>query len=712
MNINELLARAAALREETALNSISPERAGGIMYDTLIALNELWLQQGAALVISKIYASVAAMEADTAPVSDISGKPLRPGQIVVIASSDSDNGSVYRYNGTESPSWSLVGTIGNLDPVDSLDSDSATLPLAAHQGKVLDGKISQLDQNIIWTQEAYDHVVLKGDEITPTGVLENKFINKQSAELVSFNGYNVKYYAVTPGQILVCNLYSNSESSGNVASLCFYNSDNFSGQSKVLLVPYIKAPANNAYYIVIVPSGATYLAINELAEMPCNVHSALYNKDVIKSLSNAMIEVFAKLKLDYSFYSFESIVKTDYSGYYIDSGGVWVATPYFVVEEYAVTPGDVVIISNKLHAGASIMYAFYRNSGGSDVVSIGPSVISSEDSYKVIVPQDANFLCLTHFNYPSGVEKGIIVPHQVFYEETKMALDSLPTIIEYKKTGNSFVFGLPFKDKKIGVTIGPGGANELVDFRNIFVYDSDSSITSPTGVSYIIMSVGDMHGPFKFRNDGGTGDVPFTGGNHDYSGVKTAKHNYFKVFADGKLLSENASGTCVNIRFEWQNDVKPGNAYATDDPYGLRETHKMTFNGIDFEEWVDLEPLVNINMGLYYGFQLMSMIGQTNIQVPGAPNRLNYDVSDGRSSGDKYCKKVIAESNVALLSMMIDNSFDLGDRTLSDTTTRGAFMAEGTQKSYFTIVSSSSYAVNMSQGAHYWLHGWWSILPK
>lgn len=148
-NINELLARAAALRDETQLNSISPERAGGIMYDTLLAMNELWLQQGAALVISKIYASVAAMEADTAPVSDLTGLPLRPGQIVVIASSDSDNGSVYRYNGTSSPSWSLVGEIGNLEPVDSLNSDSTSLPLAAHQGKVLDGKISQLGQDLI-----------------------------------------------------------------------------------------------------------------------------------------------------------------------------------------------------------------------------------------------------------------------------------------------------------------------------------------------------------------------------------------------------------------------------------------------------------------------------------------------------------------------------------------------------------------------------------
>ena len=147
-NINELLARAAALRDETALNSISPERAGGIMYDTLVAMNELWLQQGAALVISKIYASVAAMEADTAPVSDLTGKPLRPGMIVVVASSDSDNGSVYRYNGTAAPRWSMVGSIGDVSPVDSLDSDSAQLPLAARQGKVLDGKISQLGQYV------------------------------------------------------------------------------------------------------------------------------------------------------------------------------------------------------------------------------------------------------------------------------------------------------------------------------------------------------------------------------------------------------------------------------------------------------------------------------------------------------------------------------------------------------------------------------------
>lgn len=193
-NINEILARAAALRNETALNSIDPERAGGIMYDTLIALNELWLQQGAALVISKIYASVAAMNADTSPVADLTGKPIRPGMIVVIASSDSDNGSVYRYNGTSSPSWSLVGKIGNLEPVDSLDSDSTQLPLAAHQGKVLDEKISQLASNVVrfpFTDEPHINAAIK-ELYVPQSALNVSMVTEIRIYKAYYNGVNYR----------------------------------------------------------------------------------------------------------------------------------------------------------------------------------------------------------------------------------------------------------------------------------------------------------------------------------------------------------------------------------------------------------------------------------------------------------------------------------------------------------------------------------------
>ena len=146
--IQEMMLRAQLLRQETALDSISPERAGGIMYDTLAYINQMQLQGANPLLISKIYASVAAMEADSAPVSDLTGQALRPGQVVVIASADSDNGSVYRYNGGTESRWTVVGKIGNLTPVDSLDSDSTQLPLAAHQGNVLNGKIADLSQKV------------------------------------------------------------------------------------------------------------------------------------------------------------------------------------------------------------------------------------------------------------------------------------------------------------------------------------------------------------------------------------------------------------------------------------------------------------------------------------------------------------------------------------------------------------------------------------
>ena len=113
-----MMLRAQALRQETALDSISPERAGGIMYDTLAYINQMQLQGANPLLISKIYASVAAMEADSAPVSDLTGQALRPGQVVCIvpsSTSSADYGVIYRYDGTTSgaSAWTAVGKIGS-----------------------------------------------------------------------------------------------------------------------------------------------------------------------------------------------------------------------------------------------------------------------------------------------------------------------------------------------------------------------------------------------------------------------------------------------------------------------------------------------------------------------------------------------------------------------------------------------------------------------
>lgn len=139
-NILDILTRAQALRQETALNSITPDRAGGIMYDTLILINQMQLE-GGSLLISKVYSSVAAMEADTTPTSDLTGRALRPGQLAVIvpsSSSSSDMGSVYRYN--EPGSWTLCGKIGGL-PMD-------TVPIQGSSNGITSGAVYQLQQEV------------------------------------------------------------------------------------------------------------------------------------------------------------------------------------------------------------------------------------------------------------------------------------------------------------------------------------------------------------------------------------------------------------------------------------------------------------------------------------------------------------------------------------------------------------------------------------
>ena len=124
--LNEIIARAEALRKESSVNSIDPERVGSIMSDTLKYLNEFQLQSGS-MGLDKIYASISAMNSDNAPVSDLTGKPLKGGQLAVIVagSASEDNGKVYRF---DNPGWTYVSTIGNLNIVQETgDSETAVM---------------------------------------------------------------------------------------------------------------------------------------------------------------------------------------------------------------------------------------------------------------------------------------------------------------------------------------------------------------------------------------------------------------------------------------------------------------------------------------------------------------------------------------------------------------------------------------------------------
>lgn len=281
-NINDILARAAALRDETALNSIDPARAGGIMYDTLIALNDLWLQQGAALVISKIYASVAAMEADTAPVSDLTGQPIHAGQIVVIASSDADNGSVYRFNGVTGgvSSWSSIGVVGDLPVVDSLDSDSASRPLSARQGKVLNGIITQVSEDKV--------DINTNNLVNPDKVISPALLSLNGAVVTSYADYTISDYIRVK---VNTDIYANCIKLTHWAAFCVYD------ENKQFLRS-IEANPNRPHYTY--QSGDAYIRISfsnsgTQNEFTANYGSSLLPFSAYNPIENYLPESLSKI---------------------------------------------------------------------------------------------------------------------------------------------------------------------------------------------------------------------------------------------------------------------------------------------------------------------------------------------------------------------------------------------------------------------------------
>lgn len=146
MNIYDLISRAQQLRKETKLDSVSPDRVGALCEDMLKYINEFQLLASAPS-LHKIYASVSAMQLDGAPQSDLTGKALKPGQLVVIvpeSQTDATAGDVYRYDGPSgnTSAWTFVAKIGGV-PADADLNASSTNPV---QNKVVTEKLTELSE--------------------------------------------------------------------------------------------------------------------------------------------------------------------------------------------------------------------------------------------------------------------------------------------------------------------------------------------------------------------------------------------------------------------------------------------------------------------------------------------------------------------------------------------------------------------------------------
>lgn len=151
--IYDILAQAQALRNETKLDSVSPERLGAIHEETLKYINEYQLLASSP-AISKVYSSVAGMQGDAAPKSDLTGRALTRGQLVVIvpaSTSDATAGDVYRYDGPSGSTskWTYVAKIGGVPADAELNATSAN-PV---QNKVVAERITEVLINVQGLEE-------------------------------------------------------------------------------------------------------------------------------------------------------------------------------------------------------------------------------------------------------------------------------------------------------------------------------------------------------------------------------------------------------------------------------------------------------------------------------------------------------------------------------------------------------------------------------
>ena len=104
--------RADQLSAKTEAGSITPEEVGALIAD-LALYTQSSERDGSMLGIRKVYPTLEAMQADTAPIGD-SGKPLRRGNLVAIyseerAQSDPNSGLVSMWTGS---GWTSIARIG------------------------------------------------------------------------------------------------------------------------------------------------------------------------------------------------------------------------------------------------------------------------------------------------------------------------------------------------------------------------------------------------------------------------------------------------------------------------------------------------------------------------------------------------------------------------------------------------------------------------
>ena len=261
------------------------------------------------------------------------------------------------------------------------------------------------------------------------------------------------------------------------------------------------------------------------------------------------------------------------------------------------------------------------------------------------------------------------------------------------------------------------GGNDLPDFSSISLIPNESKkITFDTsGAVTIISGSSDWFAPFIVKAKSNIdGDLPnsqdFTGGNHQYnnqgSGSTPTARCTSLVFKADNYNVTSGSDRCQRFEIRWTNLVQATNTKKADGTGRevLQEKHRLIFDGVRFEAYVDLIPLEDLTINTWYGYQWFTNV-YNYVRYIGATNRGEYDASNVNSSSgdDDSCHVISYDSSGNCLTLDLDADYDLGDHKYYNS-----------NKSMFTLTYGKGYCniienTDVYQDDMYSLHGWYTF---
>jgi hypothetical protein len=281
--------------------------------------------------------------------------------------------------------------------------------------------------------------------------------------------------------------------------------------------------------------------------------------------------------------------------------------------------------------------------------------------------------------------------------ETSSLLERLSSYsppVQYHIANNVLKVASPYKaDKDLLVTMNLGRGNGLFDFASFKLMPRGMDIESGEAFAETLMTNGtDWHAPFIVRAtenaDGDdVGSAYFTGGNHQYNNQgsgssATARSVSLRFFVDGREVVSD-KGYANKIEICWVNNVQGYNTRKADGTGReiLQERHRLIFDGIEWSETIELEPLETVFMERWYGLQFVYTNNYPNYRYIGSADRTLH-TNEESDCGGKDADGIVAYGDEHKIEMTIDTSVDLGKRTLSGET--GALCSDA--KAYMFII--------------------------